>query len=73
MAQRHVLMMLAAAATSFLEGESDRTETGSAKTIGRGPDRRRRARADASIRRTGVEKTPVVTRALNKLAIENAG
>ena len=34
MAQRHVLMMLAAAATSFLEGESDRTETGSAKAIG---------------------------------------
>ena len=31
MAQRHVLMMLAAAATSFLDGESDRTETGSAK------------------------------------------
>jgi len=73
MAQRHVLMMLAAAATSFLEGESDRTETGSARVIGVDPDRRRRTRADASIRKTGVEKTPVVTRALNKLAIENAG
>ena len=73
MARRHVLMMLAAAATSFLEGESDRTETASAKVIGIDPDRRRRTRADASIRKTGVEKTPVVTRALNKLAIENAG
>ena len=59
MAQRHVLMMLAAAATSFLEGESNRTDTGSAKVIGRDPDRRR-TRADASIRKTGVEKTPVV-------------
>ena len=62
MAQRHVLMMLAAAATSFLEGESDRAETGSAKgESGWNPDRRRRTRADASIRKTGVEKTPVVT------------
>ena len=34
MAQRHVLMMLAAAANSFLEGESDRAETGSAKASG---------------------------------------
>ena len=73
MAQRHVLMMLAAAATSFLEGESDRTESGSAKAIGRVPDRRRRTRVDASIRRRGVEKTPVVTGAVNRLAIESAG
>jgi len=73
MAQRHVLMMLAAAATSFLEGESDRTETRSAKVVGIDPDWRRRTRADASIRRTGVEKTPVVTGAANLLAIENAG
>ena len=73
MAQRHVLMMLAAAATSFLEGESDRTESGSAKVVGIDSDRRRRTRADASIRRTGVGKTPIVTGAANKLAMENAG
>ena len=35
---------LAAAATSFLEGESDRTETGSVKAIGIDPDRLRQIR-----------------------------
>ncbi|MET0681726.1 MAG: hypothetical protein ABWZ29_00125 [Casimicrobiaceae bacterium] len=72
MAQSHVLMMLATAATSFLEGESDRTETGPATFTGIDPDRRR-VKPDASIYRTGVKKTPVVTGAANKLAIENAG
>lgn len=73
MAQRHVLLMLAAVANSFLEGESDRVETGSAKASGMESDRPRRSAVHASIRKTGVEKTPVVTGALNKLAIENAG
>lgn len=77
MAQSHVLMMLATAATSFLEGESDRTETGPATFTGIDPDRRR-VKPDASIYRTGVKKTgvnktPVVTGAVNKLALENAG
>ena len=73
MAQRHVLMMLAAAATSFLDGEADRPEAGSAKAIGIYPDWRRRTRPDANIRKTGVEKTPVVTGPVRALAIENAG
>jgi len=40
MAQRHVLLMLAATATSFLEGQSDRTGAGYANAIGSGLDRR---------------------------------
>jgi len=68
-----VLMMLAAAAASFLEGEADRPEAGSAKVIGIYPDRRRRTRPDASTRKTGVERTQVVTGPVNTLAIESAG
>ena len=73
MAQRHVLLMLAATATSFLEGELDRTGAGYANAIGSGPDRRCWTGRDASTRRMGVEKTPAVTQPLKKLAIENAG
>jgi len=74
MAQRHVLMMLAAAATSlFLEGQSDRTGAGSANATGSGPDWRRWTGRDASTRRMGAEKTPVVTQPLKELAIANAG
>ena len=58
MAQRNVLLMLGAAATAFLKGQSDRTGAGYANAIGSGPDRRRWTGRDASTRRMGVERQP---------------
>ena len=73
MAQRHVLMMLAAAANSFLEGEPDRAESGPAKAIGIDLDWGPGTRTNASIRKPGVQKAAVAARVTYKLAVENAG